>query len=229
MIRFKDFLEQNTDAVLIRTSYRTDLDRMRRFLEEEVRPLTKVYQGGKTWHGGWSIQSNDGTVMDGWQPGGSLVKRGEDGIVRVDQEARKVMFPHGQEFRTPTPLCKDIAAELILELESTGFTAKRTRFAELEPEGVDRWHRDSTNRPTWRGHIVIETNPDTHFWWRNDDHSKDIKYHIPADGYLYMVRVDMLHRITNFGKNDRVHILTDSKTRLDQCQLWVEPLAFLAN
>ena len=220
---FKDFLAANTDAVLIKTSYRVDLPRLQKFFINEVKPLTKIYQGGKTWHGGWSVQSNDGSVTDGWQPGGSLIKKDENGIPRVDLAARQEMFPMGQEFRTPTALYKDIAAELVMELESANFTAKRTRFAELEPGGIDRWHRDSTNRPTWRGHIAVETNPDCYFEWKSNDHTRTIKRHIPADGHLYMVRVDLLHRITNAGTTDRVHILTDSKTRLDQCLLWVEP------
>jgi hypothetical protein len=227
MVKFKDFLQQQSDAVLIKTSFQTDLTRLRAFFKDEVKPLTKEYQGGKTWHGGWSVQSNTGDIDDGWQPGGSLIKKNELGEYCVDEEGRANMFPMGQAFRTPTPLYKGIAEELVMGLDSTGFDAKRTRFAELEIGGIDRWHRDSTVRPMWRGHIAVETNPNCFFWWRSDDGQQTIKRYIPADGHLYMVRVDALHRITNHGECDRVHVLTDSSTSLSQCVLWVEPLAFL--
>lgn len=227
MIKFKDFLEQQTDAVLIKTSFKVDLPRLQKFFKQEVKTLTKEYQGGKTWHGGWSIQSNTGEIHDGWQPGGSLVKKNEQGELSVDEEERLKMFPMGQAFQTPTPLYKDITEEMIMELGSAGFTAKRTRFAELEVGGVDRWHRDSVRGPMWRGHIAVETNPQCCFWWKSEDGQRVLKQHIPADGHLYMARVDRLHRITNPGDCDRVHILTDSSTNLNQCMLWVEPLLFL--
>lgn len=227
MIKFTDFLKQDSDAVLIRTSYRTDLPRLQEFFRQQVKPLKKQYQGNKTWHGGWSIQSNTGEINDGWQPGGALITKNTEGELLLDKAKHAEMFSAGTDFRTPTPLYQGIAEEMIMGLDSTGFTAKRTRFSELEVGGVDSWHRDNTHKPTWRGHIVVDTNPDCYFWWISSDGKQMVKRHIPADGYLYMVRVDVQHRISNHGSTDRIHVLTDSATPLSNCILWVDPLAFL--
>lgn len=227
MIPFDKFLSDDNNAVLIKTSYRVDLTRLQQFFNQEVKPLRKEYQGTKTWHGGWSIQSNTGDIEDGWQPGGDLVKKLDGSSLGIDPTEQKKMFPMGYQFNTPTALYKDLAEELVMELHSGKFGAKRTRFAELEVGGVDSWHRDSPVGPMWRGHIVVETNPDCLFWWASDDGARTVKYNIPADGHLYMARVDRLHRITNHGQTDRVHVLTDSSTPLSECLFHVEPLLFL--
>lgn len=227
MIPFARFLSDNTEAVLIKTSYCIDTVRLQYFFEQSVRPLRKKYQGNKTWHGGWSIQSNTGDIQDGWQTGGDLVQKREDGTFAVDPGAHKQMFPQGFQFDKPTELCTDIAEELIMELQSGKFEAKRTRFAELEPGGVDPWHRDNVAGPMWRGHIAVETNPECFFWWKSENGERVVKYNIPVDGHLYMARVDRLHRISNHGNNNRVHILTDSSSPLSECVFHVEPLLFL--
>lgn len=227
MIKFSEFLDNPGDAVMIKTSYRVDLKRLREFFHNEVKPLDKIYQGAKTWHGGWSVQSNSGDIYDGWQPGGSLVKRNEAGNFEIDPEARKAMFPDGNEFRTPTALYKGIMEEMLMELESGGFVPKRTRFAELEPGGRDGWHKDGIKGPFWRGHIAVETNPDCLFWWSDNNRKQTISRHIPADGHLYMLRIDTFHRITNLGSTDRTHILVDPKNNLRNSQFRVEPQAFL--
>lgn len=224
---FMDFHNANTNAVLIKTSFKVDLESLQHFFNEEVKPLRKKYQGTKTWHGGWSVQSNTGEIDDGWQPGGSLIKVDESGKPAVDLQLRDDMFPEGQDFVTPTMLYKGVAEEMIMGMASTGFTPKRTRFSELEPGGRDPWHRDGIRGPFWRGHIVVDTNPNCFFWWKSNDGQRVIRRHIPADGHLYMARVDYLHRITNMGSTDRIHVLVDSRTPLRLSRLWVEPVAFL--
>jgi hypothetical protein len=226
MIPIKEFINAQTNCVLVRTSFKVDLTALREFFENEVKPLKKQYQGKKTTHGGWSVQSNDGTIEDGWQVGGALHKV-VDGKLVVDPEAKAKMFPLGQRFQTPTPLHKGAAETLVSELRTVNFDPKRTRFSELEVDGSCGWHVDGGVRETWRGHIALYTNPGAEFHWRSRDKSEVMSYCIPADGYLYLARLDQYHRVTNTGSEDRLHILTDSALPIDLANIEVEPLVSL--
>jgi hypothetical protein len=59
-------------------------------------------------------------------------------------------------------------------------------------------HRDSDKY--LKIHIPIYTNPSAEFIF------KDNKYHLPADGSIYLVNTQVMHGTDNQGTTDRVHL-----------------------
>lgn len=229
IIPAKHFFRNNQYIVVVKTNFTVDLDELRNFFESHVKPLTKTYQGIKDNHGGWSIQSNTGEVEDGWQTGSYVFDQTESGLV-MNKEKFKQMFPYGNKFVTQTKLCQGMIKKLIEDhLPAYNFLPKRTRFAELEPNSQDIWHIDTPDAPrggAWRGHIVLHTNNDAVFCWKTED-GNIVSFHIPADGHLYLVRVDIEHTVMNNGFTDRVHLLTDSRNKIESTELKIQPMLSL--
>jgi len=217
----KEFLLSNTRAVLLKTNFQVDLAALQDYYHEQVTKHTKVYQGTKR-HGGWSIQSNTGSIGDGWQTGGTT---------GLTLEQIKQQFPDGYRFQKPTALYTGAAQTLIEQLNRRGFNAKRTRIADLEPNSDCAWHQDSKYDQKrygfWRGHIAIQTNPQAEFMFRSQDHSQVQRYAIPADGYLYLADIQQEHRIENTSDQHRIHILTDTNRPIEQFDILVEPVVWL--
>jgi hypothetical protein len=118
--------------------------------------------------------------------------------------------------------------KLIQDLNNKNFDAKRTRFADLEPNANCNWHvdgkRDKERYGFWRGHIAVKTNIDALFQFQSRDGNTVISYNIPADGYLYLANVNEMHRIENKGSESRIHILTDSRISINKFLTNVEPI-----
>jgi hypothetical protein len=221
-MKLVDFINYRKDKkdIVLKTDFKVpDLKALQDFFKNEVKPLTKTLQGKKQFHGGWSIQSDTGDFIDGWQPGSAVLRKDINGKVIVDLEKRKQMFPNGFAFDIPTEICKGPTKDLIVQLYDQGFAAKRTRFSELNPGHADTWHFDNGNE-FWRGHIAIETDYDNLFRFR--ENGKVIGCHIPADGYLYLVNISLEHSIINAGKNYRTHIITDSSQDIRDFKVNVE-------
>lgn len=229
IIPAKHFFRNNRHIVAVKTDFTIDLNELRHFFKSHVSSLTKTYQGIKDNHGGWSIQSNTGEVADGWQTGSYVFDQTETGLV-MNKERFKEMFPYGNKFVTPTKLCQGIMENLIKDqLPAYNFIPKRTRFAELEANSQDIWHIDTPDAPpggAWRGHIVLYTNDDSVFCWKTED-GNIVSFHIPADGHLYLVRVDIEHTVMNYGLTNRVHLLTDSSNKIENTELKIQPMLSL--
>jgi hypothetical protein len=209
-IPLKNFLYSNSDAVLIKTSFKVNIESIILFFEKEVKKYPKEYQLPKDFHGGWSVQSNTGEISDGWQIGGAAAPINGVKISNKFENIVKKTFPnaHDNTFLQPTELYRGPMKNLIEDLESLKFKARRTRFADLEPGGVDNWHIDNGFTETWRGHIVLSTNPKSLFQWKLGE--KIVEYNVPVDGHLYLARIDKHHRVSNQGNSIRTHIITDN-------------------
>jgi len=229
IIPAKHFFLNNQQIAVVKTNFKIDIDALRSFFNVNVRPLTKTYQGIKDNHGGWSVQSNTGAVEDGWQTGSYVFDKTDTGFV-FNKERFAELFPYGNKFVIPTVLYQGLIKKLIeTELPSYNFFPKRTRFAELEANSEDIWHIDTPDAPAagaWRGHIAIYTSKQSSFCWKSIN-NKIVSFHIPADGYLYLVRVDVEHTVKNYGITDRIHLLVDPINRIEKTELKVQPMLSL--
>jgi aspartyl/asparaginyl beta-hydroxylase (cupin superfamily) len=74
----------------------------------------------------------------------------------------------------------------------------------LKPGSETPFHRDY---PEWlygvRLHIPIITNPNCIFEYEHEAR------HLPADGRAYLLKINRIHRVCNFGVSDRIHFLCD--------------------
>ncbi len=73
----------------------------------------------------------------------------------------------------------------------------RTRVMRLPPKYCYYWHNDKTKRL----HISIKTNP--HCFLLIDG----VQFHLPADGYSYIIDTTKMHTALNASKHDRIHIV----------------------
>lgn len=224
MISLTDFLNSNSDTVLIKTTFKVDINSVITFFENEVKKYPKEYQLPKDFHGGWSVQSNTGEITDGWQIGGAAAPVNGVKVSNKFEHFIKDTFPnaHTNNFLTPTELYKGPIKEIIEDLELLKFKARRTRFADLEPGGVDNWHVDNGFTETWRGHIAVSTNPQSFFQWRFGE--EIIEYNLPVDGHLYLARIDKHHRVSNKGNTIRTHIITDDHWPINLFNVGIEPV-----
>lgn len=223
-VPLKNFLDSSSKAVLIKTNFKVDIISIIDFFEKEVKKYPKEYQFPKNFHGGWSIQSNTGDISDGWQIGGAASSDKGFQLSKKFENFIKGTFPnaHTNKFLIPTPLYQGIMKRLIEDLESLNFKARRTRIADLEPGGVDNWHIDNGFKETWRAHIAVITNDQSFFQWKVNNEL--LQFNIPVDGYMYLARIDKLHRVSNQGNTIRTHIIFDNDYPLRVFDATVEPV-----
>jgi len=211
------------NCAVLKTDFKIDIDALQDYFLNKVKTYNKTLQGNKKYHGGWSVQSDTGTIGAGWQAGSKIYKLDENGNRIRDLELEKKMFPNGQAFTTPTPLYKGPAKLIVDSLIDAGYQSKRTRFSEIDAGGEDTWHIDGNNNtPWWRGHFAILTNPNALFRFK-DAGGNITSCQIPADGHFYLVNVNLKHSIINSGAEPRTHLLVDSSKPITQFNVSVEP------
>lgn len=232
-IPIKDFLDSDSNAVLIKTNFKIDIESIVDFFETEVKKFPKIIQFPDTFRGGWSIQSNTGDIYDGWQiagPAGVVVKHQDFKLSKKFENSIKNTFPdtHTDKFLTPTNLYQGPVKKFIEDLELLNFKARRTRFVDLDPKSTTKWHIDNGFKETWRGHIAVVTNDKSLFQWKADNDiigdNNIFGFNIPADGHLYLARIDKLHRVINQGDDIRTHIILDNDRPLKLFNATVEPV-----
>jgi hypothetical protein len=177
-----------------------DVTRLRAQFEAAVRPLPMAMQSVRTAdYGGWSVTSETGDYLDGWQRGHEGFVRGADGWARDAQQSYRVS-PE-LRYARPTPLCTGYVAEVLRIIRQRGFVFSRVRFGWLRAGGGSVWHRDGLDGEySVRLHIAVITNPGALF------RTQAGSVHIPADGDGYLVNVAQMHEVINGGSEDRVHL-----------------------
>tara|TARA_B110000971_G_scaffold192930_1_gene205541 strand:+ start:2719 stop:3438 length:720 start_codon:yes stop_codon:yes gene_type:complete len=84
--------------------------------------------------------------------------------------------------------------------------AHRARFANLSPNSHIKPHIDYDTLYGIRLHIALETNDKCYNGgWDKD--GNEIKYHIPADGSVWLVNPGVRHYAVNDGESDRNHLI----------------------
>lgn len=198
--------------------YKVDIDRLRKEVEDKVFSLgpqviqgedyeTEQYRG----FGGWSLLTRTGDWHDGWEVYHS-----------DDKETNDLFFPNGQynykamkflnvahdsglEHDKPTPACVGYIAEVLNDLEQLGFYPRRARVSCLQAHSKSLVHKDSaSNNYMARIHIPLVTN-------EKCVHICDGQnLHMPADGSVYILWVNVWHQIRNDSDEDRYHIIMDA-------------------
>lgn len=191
---------------------RVDIDAIRQTLTEHIFKLGKpIFQGdeyGYNNFGGWSLLSRTGRWEDGWEIG------------HTGHPGEQLIFPNGQpnykaakfleisdpfEHKNPTEACVGPIADALRQLDEMGFYPRRARVSLLRPGGATLLHSDAPrDRYMARIHIPIITNPAC-------IHNSDgFPFHMPADGSVYMLWVNVPHIVRNDSTIDRYHIIMDA-------------------
>lgn len=198
--------------------YKVDIDRLRKEVEDNVFTLgSQVIQGEEfetpqyRGFGGWSLLTRTGDWHDGWEVYHS-----------DDKETNDLFFPNGQynykamkflnvahdsglEHDKPTPGCVGYIAEVINDLEELGFYPRRARVSCLQAHSKSLVHRDAvTDNYMARIHIPLITNEKCIHMCDGQN------LHMPADGSVYMIWVNVWHQIRNDSDEDRYHIIMDA-------------------
>eukprot|EP00930_Biecheleria_cincta_P080655 TRINITY_DN6902_c0_g2_i8.p1 TRINITY_DN6902_c0_g2~~TRINITY_DN6902_c0_g2_i8.p1 ORF type:complete len:621 (+),score=85.46 TRINITY_DN6902_c0_g2_i8:103-1965(+) len=150
---------------------------------------------------GWSLLSSDGSVGDGVS------------YVRAD---------HRGSFRQPTAILQKGGAfdSLLQRLEAIGIFPARVRLMRLRQKFRRGLGMGGHRR--WRLHVPIATNADSMMEWRLQPSQEHHRIHFPANGSIWAVRVDLLHRaVVSENLKDRVHLLMD--VALPSSQLLEDP------
>jgi hypothetical protein len=198
--------------------YKVDIEKLRKAVEDNVFTLgdqviqgeeyeTKNYRG----FGGWSLLTRTGDWHEGWEVYHS-----------DDKETNDLFFPNGQynykamkflnvshdsglEHDKPTPACKGYIAEVLNDLEQLGFYPRRARVSCLQAHSKSLVHRDSASTNYMaRIHIPLYTNEKCIHICAGKN------LHMPADGSVYILWVNMWHQIRNDSDEDRYHIIMDA-------------------
>lgn len=111
---------------------------------------------------------------------------------------------------------KDDVPEYLKEILTSFPGAHRTRFANLAPYSEVKPHIDYDTLYGVRLHIALETNEHCYNGgWDKD--GNEIKFHIPADGSVWLVNPGVKHYAVNGGSTNRNHLIIslDSQKILD--------------
>lgn len=198
--------------------YKVDIDRLRKAVEDNVFTLgSQVIQGEEyeteqyRGFGGWSLLTRTGDWHDGWEVYHS-----------DDKETNDLFFPNGQynykamkflnvahdsglEHDKPTPACVGYIAEVLNDLEQLGFYPRRARVSCLQAHSKSLVHKDSSSGNYMaRIHIPLYTNEKCVHMCDGQN------LHMPADGSVYILWVNVWHQIRNDSDEDRYHIIMDA-------------------
>ncbi|ARB93265.1 aspartyl/asparaginyl beta-hydroxylase domain-containing protein [Legionella longbeachae] len=183
-----------------------DIERIQNYFNKYVKHLEPVQQN--EMFGGWSILSTSGDYRDGFQ-------QTEERFYIVDQVSGEYKFDYERANReigytwpkmhiNPTQVGTEYIAEIIDTIYQLGLQPHHARWTRISPHGTTIWHRDTwENSYKVRLHIPVITNPACKF------ETEEGAFHMPADGFCYLVAVNCLHKAYNHGNEDRIHIIMD--------------------
>ncbi|KTD76571.1 aspartyl/asparaginyl beta-hydroxylase domain-containing protein [Legionella waltersii] len=182
-----------------------DIERIQNYFNTQVKHLEPICQN--EMFGGWSIQSTSGDYRDGFQlQNGYHVydKLSEEYIFDYERAHREIGYTWPKLHVNLTQVGNGYIAEVIETLRKIGLSPHHARWTRIPPNSTTIWHRDTREGSYGvRLHIPVITNPDC--WYETEEG----KFHMPADGYCYLVDVSRLHMAYNHGKEDRIHIIMD--------------------
>ncbi len=183
-----------------------DLEKLRQHVIDYVLPLPSEQQNYA--FGGWSVLSSDGSYKDGWHKG-HLIYEG-----KTDEEISKLrqeMKIGQKKYDKPTEICHGYLQYVMDEL--LPIKPHRARIIRLRAGTESVWHRDTKEDDLmYRLHIPIITNEKCFYMTTQE------KTHMPATGDCYIIRVNQLHRVVNYGTEDRLHLVMDAKPPTDIAQ-----------
>jgi len=191
---------------------KVDVGAIRQTLTEHIFKLgSPIFQGeeyGYNNFGGWSLTTRTGHWQDGWEVG------------HTGHPAEHLIFPNGEpnfkaakyldisdpfEHKNPTEACIGPIADALKQIQTLGFYIRRARVSILRPGGKTLLHSDGPREKYMaRIHIPVITDPAC-------IHNADgTAFHMPADGSVYIIWVNVPHQVSNDSNIDRYHIIMDA-------------------
>ncbi len=189
------------DNPILKLKLRFDILQLRKDLKyvTENFPIVLKHPG----YGGWALTSSTGEVADGFYSG-QVVFNSTLSPEKL-QEMRDFLANRGPE-TIKTSACVGGFQELLRILQDACLEPSRVRVLRIWPGSRGSPpHKDASgkNGARYRLIIPINTNPDAVMLYGN------VKYHLPASGAGYLVRIDLLHEVLNNGTEFRDHIVAD--------------------
>lgn len=186
-----------------------DVHALQEWYRETVCRHPRTNQGEK--YGGWSVLSGNGEVSDGWTDASSAVTVTDGGPVKDKALETAFWTLHPFKYTRPTAICVGPAAKLLDDIRAAGHGhLYRVRCCWVLGNSSTSWHVDSAEE-TWRIHVPVVTSPSAVLqWWVNGE---KVSVHMPADGRVWMVRVDVSHRAANGDDAERIHIVAQTTSR----------------
>ncbi len=182
-----------------------DVQKLQQHLKDYVIALPVTSQSPA--FGGWSVTSSNGDFRDGWGQGHLIFEEKKKQFTNKEEllsELKKLSVLPSHAYKVPTEICHGYLYEVFKDIASRGFVPRRARIIRLPPQSSSSWHRDQPDQVFGvRLHIPIETNPYCFF------ECEDGKAHLPADGSVYLLRVNRMHRVYNEGSLPRYHLVMD--------------------
>lgn len=176
-------------------------DEIKCYVNNELKNITPA--GGEKW-GGWSVLSKSGSYSDGWANGHNFFKAGADQRIQFDNKLyEKSNYTSSIEHVNFTDIVTNDIKSIVIQMRELGFNPYRTRITNLYAGKNSVWHTDSNpDTKKLRLHFVIDTNEQCFFEHKND------KIHL-TEKNVYIINVNGMHRVTNSGTSDRIHIISD--------------------
>jgi len=196
--------------------YRVDIEKLREEVKRSVLTLgDHVVQGEEfespQYHGfgGWSILSRKADWHDGWESfqleDGTTLEQFIPDETLLFKALKYFDVAHSLEHDKPTQAYVGEVKKVIDEIEDLGFYPRRARVSCLKAHCKSLVHKDAdTTEYMARIHIPL---------WTNEKcvHICDGEHlHMPADGSVYIVWVNLWHQIRNDSDEDRYHIIIDA-------------------
>jgi hypothetical protein len=186
-------------------NYKVDIGEMRKaldYIKSNYKPVLQGSEFGYNNFGGWSLQSKSGDYREGWEMG--IESCTKNGVINYNL-AKYLKIAHPFEIKEKTEVCSEVFSNFLDFLENEGFYPRRARITCLKGNSKSVLHRDAADDVyLCRIHVPLITNEKcTH---RNEN----VKFHMPADGSVYMLPVNNLHQISNDSNEDRYHIIIDA-------------------
>lgn len=180
-----------------------DVEKLKQHLKDHVAGLPITSQSPS--FGGWSVTSSNGDFRDGWGQGHLVFEANQftnKNELLAELKKHSVLPSHA--YSIPTEICHGYLHEVVKDIAERGFVPRRVRIIRLPAKASSAWHRDQPDEVFGiRLHVPIETN--SYCFFECDEG----KAHLPADGSVYVLRVNRMHRVYNDGDTARYHLVMD--------------------
>jgi len=136
---------------------------------------------------------------------GTLNNVWKDSIGSLYDRERKIELVNENSFTELNQLIPEYSKNILTQLaKQENFQLGRVRYMLLESKRGLTVHHDSSVRY----HLVIKTNPYAYISHTvNSGSLKAACFHLPADGFFYMVDTRKEHFVFNGGTESRIHMV----------------------
>lgn len=170
-------------------------------LKARTKEAREVYPG----YQGWSILSEDGGLFSGWNDEAVVFNdKGEMDLEKSYARKKELGLINDLKHIHPTELMTPELERVVELVTSKGLKPCRMRISVLSAGSELYWHSDAPKDIySVRLHIPLFTNDQAFFETENE------REHFPANGDAYFIKVNQRHRVVNYGKTDRWHLIMD--------------------